>query len=350
MQGVINLVERGWVPDSLTRMGIRSLLRERADRQRPASCEQRGVETEALLAEMRLGPIAVATDTANEQHYEVPTAFFETVLGPHLKYSCGYWADGNRDLERSEADMLDLSCQRAELLDGQQILELGCGWGALTLWMAARYPTAQITAVSNSAGQRAFIEDRARERGLNNLSVITADINEFSTEQRFDRVVSLEMFEHMRNWGELTRRVGQWLRPGGKLFIHIFCHRDFPYFFETDGDKDWMARHFFTGGLMPSDELPARFQDHFQLENRWRLNGAHYARTCRAWLEQLDHHRDKVMPIMEETYGEQQAVIWFNRWRLFFMASEEFFGFRAGEEWWVSHYLFVKPEAANHAD
>lgn len=343
MQQLIGLVERGWVPDSLTRAGIRRLLAERADRQRPAGCESRSVATERLLAAMREGPIAVATDTANEQHYELPTAFFQQVLGPHLKYSCGFWEPGTRDLARAEAEMLRLSCERAELADGQAILELGCGWGALTLWMAEQFPGSRITALSNSASQRAFIEARARERGLDNVEVITADINEFDIDRQFDRVVSLEMFEHMRNWGDLTRRVGGWLRPGGKLFIHIFCHRDFPYFFETDGDKDWMARHFFTGGLMPSDELPARFQDHFRLQHRWRVNGHHYARTCRAWLDNLDEARGEVMPILAETYGEEYAVIWFNRWRMFFMASEEFFGFRRGEEWWVSHYLFEKP-------
>lgn len=343
MQSLITLVEKGLVPDALTRIGIRALLRERADGQRPAGCEARGVATERLIDAMQEGPIAVATDTANEQHYELPTAFFEQVLGTHMKYSCGLWEPGTRDLSAAEADMLRISADRARLADGQDVLELGCGWGALTLWMAERFPGSRITALSNSAGQRAFIEARARERGLDNVRVMTADINDFDIDARFDRVVSLEMFEHMRNWGELTRRVGRWLRPGGCLFIHIFCHRDFPYFFETDGDKDWMARHFFTGGLMPSDELPARFQAHFDLDRRWRVNGRHYARTCRAWLENLDVARDRLMPILVETYGQADAGIWFNRWRLFFMACEEFFGFRQGEEWWVSHYLFRKP-------
>ncbi|MDQ2068867.1 SAM-dependent methyltransferase [Natronospira bacteriovora] len=343
MQSLITLVEKGLMPDVLTRFGIRQLLRERADRQRPSQAETRSVAIERLLAAMREGPIAVATDSANEQHYEVPSAFFQQVLGPHLKYSCCLWEPGTRDLAQAEAAMLALSCERADLADGQEILELGCGWGALTLWMAEHYPAARITALSNSASQRALIEERARERGLDNLQVITADINDFQTAKHFDRVVSLEMFEHMRNWGELTRRVGQWLRPGGKLFMHIFCHRDFPYFFETDGERDWMARHFFTGGLMPSDELPARFQDHFRLQQRWRVNGRHYARTCGAWLANQDARRGQLMPIMEASYGKRQARIWFNRWRMFFMASEEFFGFRRGEEWWVSHYLFRKP-------
>jgi len=345
MQALIALVERGLVPDVLTRMGIRRLLRERADQLRPHDCETRALSTERLLNAMSEGPIAVATETANEQHYELPTEFFQQVLGPHLKYSACLWGPDTRNLEQAEAETLRLSCERAELADGQSILELGCGWGALTLWMAAHYPHSRITAVSNSAGQRAYIEAQAEAQGLDNIRVITADINEFESEGGFDRVVSLEMFEHMRNWEELTRRVGRWLAPGGKLFIHIFCHRDFPYFFETDGDKDWMARHFFTGGLMPSDELPARFQRHLSLQRRWRMNGRHYGRTCRAWLDNLDAAGKTVRPVLEQTYGPEQANTWYNRWRMFFMASEEFFSFRAGEEWWVSHYLFEKPGA-----
>ena len=343
MQFMTNLVERGLLPDGLTRLGIRRLLAERADHQRPASCEARGVAIGRLVDAMHEGPIAVATADANQQHYELPTGFFQQVLGPQLKYSCCLWEPGTRALDRAEEDMLSLSCERADLSDGQSILELGCGWGALTLWMAEKYPGSRITALSNSSSQREFIESRARERGLDNVRIITADINNFRTDEQFDRVVSLEMFEHMRNWGELTRWVGAWLKPGGKLFIHIFCHRDFPYFFETDGDKDWMARYFFTGGLMPSDDLPARFQSHFALEHQWRANGHHYARTCRAWLDNQDRNRKTIMPIMEATYGKEQAGIWFNRWRMFFMACEEFFGFRNGEEWWVSHYRFRKP-------
>ncbi len=341
MSGLISLVEKGLVPDALTRRGVRQMLRVRADRQRPAHCEARSIEIEALVRELGQGPIAVATDQANAQHYELPTAFFERVLGPHMKYSCGLWQEGTRDLEEAEARMLELSCRRAELENGQRVLELGCGWGALSLWMAENYPDSSITAVSNSASQRTFIEARAAERGLNNLRVITADINDFSTEDTFHRVVSLEMFEHMRNWGELMDRVASWLRPGGRLFIHIFCHRDFPYFFEPD-DGSWMAKHFFTGGLMPSDELPLRFQSELNLLRRWRINGTHYGRTCEAWLQRLDDARKELAPILRDTYGEE-ARTWFHRWRIFFLASAEFFAWRRGEEWWVSHYLFEKP-------
>ncbi|MEA5444635.1 cyclopropane-fatty-acyl-phospholipid synthase family protein [Gammaproteobacteria bacterium AB-CW1] len=344
MDRLIALVEKGWIPDMLTRLGIRQLLRQRADRLRPADCEERAASVENLLMQMSQGPIAVATDTANEQHYELPTRFFEGVLGPNMKYSACWWGGDTWHLAQAENRALEISCERAELADGQGILELGCGWGALSLWMAERYPAARITAVSNSAGQKAFIEARARERGLGNLQVITADINEFQTPQSYDRVISLEMFEHMRNWSELLARVNSWLRPGGALFIHIFCHRDYPYFFETEGSGNWMARYFFTGGLMPSDELPGRFQQALRLEQHWRWNGRHYARTCRAWLDNLDQNRSELMPLMSDTYGQEDAAVWFNRWRMFFLACEEFFAFRGGEEWWVSHYRFRKPE------
>lgn len=344
MSSPVDLVERGWVPDALVRVGVRRLLRMRADHMRPADGPTRAERIEALIRQLCQGPIAEATDAANAQHYALPTAFFEQVLGPHMKYSCALWEEGAGDLEQAEARMLARSCERAGLADGQDILELGCGWGALSLWMAEHYPGARITAVSNSRPQGEFIEARAARRGLENLRVVTADINDFETEQRFDRVISLEMFEHMRNWGELFRRVSEWLRPGGQLFIHIFCHRDFPYFFEAD-DGSWMARHFFTGGLMPSDELPARFQEGLRLTRRWRVNGRHYGRTCGAWLQRLDAARDALLPVLRDTYGADRAMLWFRRWRIFFLASEEFFHWRRGEEWWVSHYLFQKPEA-----
>ena len=242
MQTLIGLVEQGKVPDPLVRLGIRRLLGERL-REQGGDCEARREAMHALLAAMDDSPVALATDTANEQHYELPAGFFETVLGPHLKYSCCLWPDGIDDLKGAEAAMLALTCERAGLADGQEILELGCGWGALSLWMAEHYPGSRITAVSNSSSQRAFIEARRDARGLNNLTVITADMNDFTTDTRFHRVVSLEMFEHMRNWRELLRRIHGWLEPGGQLFFHVFCHRDLAYLFETQGEHDWMGRY-----------------------------------------------------------------------------------------------------------
>ncbi|MEM9293111.1 MAG: cyclopropane-fatty-acyl-phospholipid synthase family protein [Acidobacteriota bacterium] len=346
---LISWVEKGLVPDPLVRLGVRRLIAGRAAECRPGEPEGRREEEEAVVASMRSCPsVALQPEKANEQHYEVPPDFFLAVLGKHLKYSCCYFPQGNESLDQAEAEMLELTCQRADLADGQEILELGCGWGSLSLWMAANYPDSRITAVSNSAPQRRFIEARAAERGLDNLRVITADMNEFSPpEDRgpFHRVVSLEMFEHMRNWQLLLQRVASWMHPGGKAFLHVFCHRDMPYFFETEGASNWMGRYFFTAGLMPSDQLAYHFQNDLRLDRHWRVSGVHYQRTSRAWLDRLDAARRQVMPVLEETYGKAEGRLWFQRWRLFFIACEELFGFRGGDEWWVGHYRFQRPEA-----
>jgi cyclopropane-fatty-acyl-phospholipid synthase len=294
----------------------------------------------ALLARLDTGPVALAPARANEQHYEIPAAFFELVLGPFLKYSCVQWRDGVDDLASAEEATLALTCERAELSDGQEILELGCGWGSLARYIAPQYPNSRIMAVSNSATQRAFIESRRPP----NLQVVTADMNAFTTDRRFDRVVSVEMFEHMRNYRLLMDRIAGWLRPGGKLFVHVFCHRRFAYLFETHGAANWMGRHYFTGGLMPSSDLLLHFQDHLQLERRWMVNGTHYSCTARAWRRNLERQRVRVLPVLERTYGDK-APQWFHRWRLFFSACEELFGYRHGLEWLVAHYRFVKPRA-----
>ncbi|MCP1677015.1 cyclopropane-fatty-acyl-phospholipid synthase [Natronocella acetinitrilica] len=343
MRQLIGLVEKGKVPDSLVRLGIRQLLQERL-KEEGGDCEQRNERLHELIASMNASPVAMSTDAANEQHYELPAGFFERVLGAHLKYSCCLYPKGDETLEQAEAAMLAVTCERAGLEDGQDVLELGCGWGALSLWMARHYPASRITVVSNSASQREFIEHQRDQAGLTNLTVITADMNEFTTEQRFDRVVSLEMFEHMRNWQELMRRVSTWLHPGGRLFIHIFCHRDLAYVFETEGENDWMGRHFFTDGLMPSDALPLHFQDHLRLRRRWRVNGRHYERTCNQWLERMDAAEAEIEPIFSRVYGADEISRWVNRWRVFFMACAELFGYRNGDEWYVSHYLFERPE------
>jgi cyclopropane-fatty-acyl-phospholipid synthase len=242
----------------------------------------------------------------------------------------------------AETAALALTCERAGVADGQDILELGCGWGSLTLWLAEHYPTARITAVSNSHAQRQHIEALAAQRGLTNLQVITADMNDFDTQDRFDRVISVEMFEHMRNWGALFQRIQGWLRPGGRFFMHIFCHRDRPYPFEDQGDDDWMSRHFFSGGIMPSDALPLRFQEHLALRDQWRWSGRHYERTANAWLANLDAaRRHSAHP--GQCYGADQAALWCQRWRLFFLAVAETFGFEGGDTWGVGHYLFERP-------
>jgi len=338
----LDAVERGLIPDVVTRAAIRRLCRQRLrDSHRgndTADGELR--EFEALVESMRVGPIALVPEKANEQHYELPPEFFAAVLGARRKYSCCIWSTATTTLAEAEAESLRITCDRADLADGQQILELGCGWGSLSLWMAERYRGSHITAVSNSAPQRRFIESESAARGLNNLSVITADMNDFTAEpHRFDRVVSVEMFEHMRNYERLLERIASWLKPDGKLFVHHFCHRTLAYPYETDGDANWMGRYFFTGGLMPSETMLRHFDRHMTVVEQWRWDGTHYQHTSEAWLANLDQQRRVVLPILAATYGPDEARRWFYRWRLFFLAVAELFGYANGTEWFVSHSL-----------
>jgi cyclopropane-fatty-acyl-phospholipid synthase len=338
MSVAIELAERGLLPDSLTRYGIRSLLRARLD-----EGTRHPDRSAAFVASLHQAPVAIEQQAANEQHYEVPPPFYELVLGPRLKYSSCWFEKGDETLGEAEEAMLALTCQRAGLRDGMRILEIGCGWGSLTLWMAEHFPASRIIAVSNSAPQRRFIEARAAARGLTNIEIHTADITTWQPPQAgFDRVVSVECFEHLRNYAELFRRIRSWLQPDGALFTHVFCHRDQAYPFETAGSDNWMGRHFFTGGIMPSEDLFSRFNEHLQVAESWRVNGRHYARTSRLWLDNLDADRIAVERTLLPGLGAAGARRQAERWRMFFMACEELFAYRGGEEWFVTHQL-LKP-------
>jgi cyclopropane-fatty-acyl-phospholipid synthase len=341
----MRLLERGLLPDLAIRFGIRRLLRARLTEQHQGNLEAQQGHLMKLIARLRSSPIAINTADANLQHYELPCAFFELVLGSHLKYSSGYYRNPSDSLDQAEANMLELTAERAALEDGNKILELGCGWGSLSLWMAERYPRSQITAVSNSRTQKRFIDARAAEHGLKNLEVITCDVNHlsFPAAHRFDRVVSVEMFEHMRNYESLMRRICDWLEPSGTLFVHIFAHKTYAYPFEVRDASDWMAKYFFSGGIMPSDDLLLYFQQELRIHEHWQVDGSHYSRTSEHWLQNMDRHRSEIEPILAQTYGPDQLRRWWTYWRVFFMSCAELWGYNGGQEWLVSHYLFRKP-------
>ncbi|MDA8450420.1 cyclopropane-fatty-acyl-phospholipid synthase family protein [Acidovorax sp. NCPPB 3859] len=344
----IRLVERGLLPDRLVRHGIRRLLKDRLAELRSGDGVSAAEQTQAFLERIRSAPLALVPEKANAQHYEVPAEFFGKVLGPHRKYSCCLWPAGATTLEQAEEAALAETCEHAGLQDGQRILELGCGWGSLTLWMAARYPASTITAISNSHSQRQYIEAAAARRGLRNVRVQTCDFNVFDTPERFDRIVSVEMFEHLRNWPRAFSHVARWLADDGRFFMHVFAHREAPYPFVARDASDWMSEHFFSGGMMPSDDLALHCQDDLRVARRWRWDGTHYAKTSRAWLDNMDAHHAELQPLFKQVYGHE-ADTWWTRWRLFFLAVEELFAYGEGQQWWVSHYLFDKRPAQGAA-
>lgn len=334
----IGLFEQAPLPDAVTRVAARALLARTSARLAAADAS----ETARFARAMEALPIAVYTGAANAQHYEVPAYFFALTLGPQRKYSCCLYESPGTTLAEAEEAALAESARRAGLADGQRVLELGCGWGSMSLWMARRFPASRITAVSNSTAQRETIERLAKAEGLRNLEVVTADINVFAPEGRFDRVISIEMFEHMSNWSALFARVASWLAPDGRLFLHVFTHRATPYRFDHADASDWIGKHFFTGGVMPSEALASAFPDTLSVETKWRWSGAHYARTAEDWLANFDRNEDAIRAIFDDAYGAA-AQLWMRRWRLFFIAVAELFGYANGDEWGVNHYLMKRP-------
>ena len=340
----VRWTESGLVPDSVIRAGIRRLLESKRKEIHSGDVEYAAAALNRFVVMMNESPIVLLSDIANEQHYEVPAGFFSHVMGDHLKYSCGYWPKDVSNLSEAETSALELSVERAGIEDGMQVLDLGCGWGSLSLWIAEHFPNASVTSVSNSTSQREFILEQARLRSITNIDVITCDMKDFASDQRFDRVVSVEMFEHMRNYGELFRRIHDWLLPNGRFFMHIFCHRTTPYEYIDKGPADWMSRHFFSGGIMPSADLPLRFSENLSIVNKWHWNGQHYARTCNAWLGNMDESETEIMEILADCYGDDNASLWWQRWRIFFMACAELFDYDEGNEWYVGHYLFQRAD------
>ena len=345
MVSLIQFAEKRWLPDPVIRYGMRRLLRERLRQETSLAAGGYDTALDRFAERQRQSMVTIETYRANEQHYEVPAEFFELVLGARLKYSCGLWENSTTSLGESEEAMLRLTCERAGIKNGMRILDLGCGWGSLSLWIAENYPECQITSLSNSSSQRAFIRRKSEQRGYHNVNVITADVGTFDTSERFDRAVSVEMFEHVRNHEDLLGRVARWLVPGGQLFVHIFCHRDLAYTFETEGEENWMGRHFFSGGIMPAEDLFLRYQRDLSVKQQWRIDGRHYARTCEAWLARLDSQESEARRALSTPQRHESPQVLVQRWRMFFMACAELFKFDRGSQWGVGHYLFDVNEA-----
>ena len=343
---MIEAMERRILPDRFIRLGIRKLCYERLQELERQARDTKKLAESRYANDLKKMPIAVHAEAANQQHYELPPEFFRFVLGKNLKYSSAFWGNGCSGLDEAEEAALQTTLQRAELRDGMKILELGCGWGSLTLAMAKAYPNAKIVALSNSNPQRSYIESEIKRLNLKNVQIITQNIAaevHFKTESLpFDRVVSVEMFEHLKNYEQILKKISHWLSPEGKLFVHIFTHKESSYPFEVEGESNWMGKYFFTGGQMPSRSLFSHFQNDLKIESQWEWDGTHYGKTAEAWLKNMDAHVGQIRVLFDQTYGVKESARWFQRWRVFFMSCAELFNYRRGSEWGVSHYLFQK--------
>nr|AJD20225.1 coclaurine N-methyltransferase [Podophyllum peltatum] len=338
----LQMLEANLLPDFLLRRAARMLLSMRLRvSYKPTAAEQL-LDLMEFAHSLKEFPISIHQDEANSQHYEVPAEFYKLVLGKHLKYSSSYFSKPTSRLDESEQAMLELYCERAQLVDGQKVLDLGCGWGSFSLYAAKKFPQSRITGLSNSNTQKDFIEEECRKQGITNVNIITSDINVFEAGTTYDRIVSIEMFEHMKNYKELLKKISSWMKPDALLFVHIFVHKVFAYHFQDSGDDDWMARSFFTGGTMPADGLLLYFQDDLSILNHWRVSGNHYSRTSEEWLKNMDRNLEPIKIIFAKTYGENEIRKWIAYWRTFFLAVSELFGYNNGEEWMVSHYLFKR--------
>lgn len=332
IQALINAAENRRLPDTMVRLGIDSLLQIRRLKGRYGSDS-----LEDFIRDLKASPIALETKKANHQHYEVPAEFFQLMLGPRLKYSCCNFDSSKTNLEEAEIRSLELVVERSGLVDGMKMLDVGCGWGSLSLYALEKLPNLEVVSVSNSSSQKEFILNRAREIGVEKrLRVETADINNFEPGESFDRVCSIEAFEHMRNYQELLKRISSWLNPEGALFVHIFCHKDKPYLFSEEGAANWMGKHFFSGGMMPSKDLLYSFDEDLQVQRFWKVSGMDYSKTLEAWLERLDSLESEAL---EALSGSEEPKIALARWRMFLMACSELFNFKGGDEWFVGHYL-----------
>ena len=331
---LLTIAELGLIPDVFIKTAVRFITKKRLN--------ESGIHENKLnvIKSISEGGIAEKTDDANEQHYEVPPEFFKYALGKNLKYSCSFF-DKTDSLDEAEKSMIELYIERADIQEGHDILDLGCGWGSFSLYVAEKYPSVSITAVSNSKDQIAFIQNEAKRRGLFNIKASKMDVNNLDLDNKFDRIVSIEMFEHLRNYKLILNSLNSLLKPDGRLFVHIFCHKELTYFYEIKNSYDWMTKYFFEGGIMPSQDIFKYFDDELEVINQWDVNGNHYAKTCKAWLNNHYKNKDKILDIFDKHYDKPR--IWFNRWRIFFLSCEAFFAINNGREYFVSHYLLKKP-------